>query len=77
MRPGDTDHGMLDGNAGDVFRSLDRFLDAANCFVEFGDHALAQPARFGDAVPAIAQAVVAGSSATSTLVLALPTSMRR
>ena len=50
---------MLDGNAGHVFRVFHRFLNAADGFVEFGDHALAQAARFADAVAAIAQSVVA------------------
>ena len=59
MRSGDTDNGALDGNAGNVFGGFHRFLNAANGFVELGDDALAEAARFGHAVPAITQAVVA------------------
>ena len=39
--------------------TLDRFLNAANGLVEFGDDAFAQTARLADAVSAIAQAVLA------------------
>ena len=57
--PGNADNGVLDGNAGNVFGLLNRFLNAADGLVEFGDDALAQAARLADAVSAIAQAVVA------------------
>ena len=50
---------MLDGNAGHVFRMFHRLLNAADGLVQFGDHALAQSARFADAVAAITQSVLA------------------
>ena len=59
VRSCNANDGVLDGNAGDVFGGLNRFLNAASGFIEFGNDAFAQAARFGDAVSAIAQAVVA------------------
>src|SRR5271168_338623 len=56
---GNADEGMLDWNAGDVFRMLHRLLNAADGFVEFGNHALAQASRLADAVAAITQSVLA------------------
>ncbi len=50
---------MLDRNASHVFRMFHRFLNAADGLVEFGNHALAQAARFADAVAAITQSVLA------------------
>ena len=74
VRSRNADQRMLDRNAGDVFRVLHRFLNAADGLVEFGDHAFAQAARFADAVAAITQSVLA-QLGHQHAVLALPTSM--
>ena len=52
------DEGTTRGDIRHIFRVLDRLLNAAHRLVEFGDHALAQPARFADAVAAISQPVL-------------------
>src|SRR5262245_1569657 len=40
----DTDDGVLDGRARNIFGALDRFLNGGDGFVEFDDHALARTA---------------------------------
>ena len=44
MRSGNSDECVLDRNASHVFGPLDRFLNAADCLVEFGDHTFAEAA---------------------------------
>ena len=58
VRSSHAHHRVLDGRAGDVLRLLHRLLDRAHRFIQIDDDAFARAARFGHAVPAIAQAVV-------------------
>jgi hypothetical protein len=54
----DSDNGVLDRSASDVFCGLDCLLNGRHRFVEFHDHALARAAGFSDAMSAITQAGV-------------------
>ena len=58
VRSGHSDEGVLDGRARTIFGALDGVLDGRRGFLQIHDDALARAARLGDAVAAIAQAVV-------------------
>src|SRR5580704_17790744 len=58
VRSTDTDDGLLDGCARDIFGGFDRLLNRRHGLVELHDDPLSRATRFRDTVPAIAQAVV-------------------